>query len=98
MTITGFSCNRKLKLRKVEKKVKINSNYNQKCIFILIFKEISPLLLRNNFHFVMFHRNEAPRHSSKTTGIEATPFKCILSKSPDNFLVDFGFLKQFFKQ
>lgn len=108
MVITGFSYNGKLKIRKVEKNVKINSDYYQKYVLTPIFKEDIPSLYPNNLHCVKFHQDKATSHTSKSTalffekmrnetGIEAIPFKCIPPKSPDVSPMDycaFGLLKQ----
>ena len=67
--ITGYSYNRKLKVKKVEKNVKINWDYHQKYILTPIFKEEIPPLYPNNLHSVKFHQDKDPSHTSKSTAL-----------------------------
>lgn len=100
MVIAGFSKNGKLKIRKVEKNVKINSDYYQKYVLTPIFKKYIPSLYPNNLQCVKFHQDRASSHTSTSTAlffvkmrneteIEAIPFKCIPLKSSDVSTMDY---------
>ena len=69
MITNGFFYNRKLKIGKVEKNIKINLHYYQKHILTPIFKEEIPSLYSINLHCIQFHQDKAPRHNSKSTAL-----------------------------
>lgn len=108
MIVAGFSYNGKLKIRRVEKNVKINSSYYQEKVLRPIFTEEIPLLYPNDFQRVKLHQDKATSHTSKTTtaflekmktdtGIAYIPFQHIPAKSPDVSPMDycaFGLLKR----
>ena len=64
--ITGYSYNRKLKVKKVEKNVKINWDYHQKYILTPIFKEEILSFCANILPYVKFHQDKAQSHISKS--------------------------------
>jgi hypothetical protein len=108
MVIAGISYNGKIKIRKIDKNVKINSAYYQTNVLTPIYKEDIPSLYANNLEKVELHQDKASSHTSKSTaiflekmqietGIKSIPFKHIPAKSPDVAPMDycaFGLLKQ----
>ena len=94
MVVAGVSYNGKLKIRKVERNVKINSEYYQQRILTPIFEEEIPELYGNSVNKVYFHQDKASSHTSISTvnymnylsgktGINVIPFNHIPVKSPD---------------
>jgi [histone H3]-lysine36 N-dimethyltransferase SETMAR len=100
MIVAGVCFNGKLLLKKVEPKVKINSNYySEKCL-PLIFKDIQKLYPKNQLKEVFFHQDLATSHFSRyttrkldqlksETGINYIPRHHIPVKSPDISPMDF---------
>lgn len=107
MIVAGFSYNGKLKIKRVEKNVKINSKYYQEHILSPIFLNEIPSLYPQCHQSVRLHQDKASSHTSKSTvnflkemeqktGIKAVPFTDIPTKSPDVSPMDFcafGLLK-----
>jgi len=108
MVVAGFCSKGKLKIRKVESNVKINSDYYQRAILQPIFDEEIPNLYGDDTNKVWIHQDQASSHTSKSTvnflrmkcnqtGISAIPYSEIPAKSPDTAPMDFcafGLLKQ----
>ena len=107
MIVAGFAYNGKLKIRRVDKNVKINSTYYQKHILLPFFKHEIPSLYPQCHQSVGLHQDKASSHTSQSTvnflekmeretGIRAIPFTHIPAKSPDVSPMDFyafGLLK-----
>lgn len=80
--------------KKLEKKIKINSDYYAKYILSLAFREDMPSFTENNLHFL---QDKIPSHTSKSTVTsfenmrnetrnEAISFKCVPLKAFDGLL------------
>ena len=97
-----------MSLKRISKKVKINSRYYQEEILEPYFREDIPTLYPNQTNQVELHQDKASSHTSNSTrlflekmandtGIRAIPFEHIPVKSPDAAPMDycaFGLLKQ----
>lgn len=108
MVAAGYCSKEKLRLIKVDNKVKINSQYYQNNILGPIFREDIPLLYGEETSKVFFHQDKAPSHFSystvdfleklkEETKINYIPYNHIPVKSPDAAPMDFcvfGLLKQ----
>ncbi|GBL89123.1 hypothetical protein AVEN_255253-1 [Araneus ventricosus] len=102
--VAGFSYNGKLKMRRMEKNVQINSTYYQEKVLRPILTE-KHLFIPITFR-VKLHQDKATSHTSKSTtafvekndtGIAYIPFQHILAKSPEVSPMDycaFGLLKR----
>lgn len=100
MIVVGFSYNGKLKIKRVEKNVKINSKYYQEHILSPIFLNEIPSLYPQCHQSVELNQDKACSHTSKSTvnflkemeqktGIKAIPFTDIPTKSPGVSPMDF---------
>lgn len=108
MVVAGFCAQGKLRIRRVDNKIKINSEFYQREILQPIFDEEIPFLYQNDKNKVWIHQDQAPSHTSRSTlnylfmkqeetGISAIPYSRIPAKSPDTAPMDFcafGLLKQ----
>lgn len=108
MVVAGISYEGKLKIRRIGKNAKINSEYYQTNILNPIFKEDIPNLYGNDTKNVVFHHDKATSHVSRSTvnflhtletetGITSIEPKRIPVKSPDCAPMDFcvfGVLKR----
>ncbi|GBN79439.1 hypothetical protein AVEN_138680-1 [Araneus ventricosus] len=108
MIVAVFSYSRKLKIRRVEKNVKIYSTYYQEKVLRLLFTEELPFIYPNHLQRVKLHQDKATSHTSKSTtaflekmktdtGIAFIPFQHFPGKSPDVSPMDycaFGLLKR----
>ena len=108
MIATGISHKGKLKIRRIEKNAKINSEYYQRNILIPIFKEDIPHLFGTDTPNVIFYHDKASSHVSWSTvnfletlraktGINTVEPKRIPVKSPDcspMYFCTFGLLKR----
>ncbi|GBM55268.1 hypothetical protein AVEN_272339-1 [Araneus ventricosus] len=67
MIVAVFSYNGKLKIRRAEKNVKINSTYYQEKVLRPIFTEEISCLYPNDFQRVKLHQDKATSRTSKST-------------------------------
>jgi len=107
MIVAGFCFNGKLKLKKVDPKVKINSSVYQRLVLDPLFDTEIPDLYGDDANHVCLHQDKATSHTSRATvqymaqkhqetGISFIPFSDIPAKSPDLAPMDFcafGLLK-----
>jgi hypothetical protein len=108
MVVAGYSYRGKLKIRRVKKNCKINSQYYQEEILRPIYEQEIPAMYGNDANMVRIHMDKASSHTSRSslafyremeeaTGIQAIPFNEVPVKSPDASPMDycgFGLLKR----
>ena len=108
MIVAAICYQGKVRLFRVEPKVKINSDYYSERVLQVVYKRIAKIYSNNDIKKVWFHQDKASSHFSKRTlktldqlkrthGINYIPKHDIPVKSPDIAPMDFcvfGLLKQ----